>query len=1024
MERQAENTVYELYSQRRPERIDDLIALGLLDGVFHADGGVNWEYIDGEMPEDDYDALFHMQVLDELEDIEIGLLPDELWDIAYDEGFSHGKVSPREVLHKAYRNEWEEQAPDTELYHYGMPRRSGRFPFGSGEDPYQHSGDFASRVQELRKSGMKDVEIAKAVGLESTTQLRMQYSNAINRRRSDQIARARSMLSDGKSQADVARELDINESTLRSLLNERSAARTNAAKNTADFLRQQINEKGMIDVGTGVERELGISREKLNQALTMLQDEGYKVYGGGVPQITNPGKQINLKVICPPETEHKEIYNFDKIKTITDYKARTDENGDEHFTRGFEYPASMDSKRLMIRYRDDVAPDGHTGIEKDGTIEIRRGVPDLDLRGSHYAQVRILVDHDKYLKGMAIYSDDMPDGVDVVFNTNKPRGEKNVLKPIKTTDPDNPFGSLVKEEGGQYHYIDKNGEKKLGLINKTRNEGDWNDWSDTLPSQFLGKQSMQLIHKQLNLSMAETQAEFDKICALNNPTVKKHFLNTFAEDCDAAAVHLQAAALPRQKYQVILPIATMKDNEVYAPNYRNGETVALIRYPHGGTFEIPILKVNNKLADGKKIIGPDTKDAIGINANVAARLSGADFDGDTVMVIPCNSPTSKVKITSTPKLEGLVGFDPKMAYGCSRVETDAKGREHYYRDGHEFKRMTKTGTQNEMGRISNLITDMTLKGAVDDELARAVRHSMVVIDAEKHKLDWKASEVDNGIMALKKKYQAQTGEDGVTRYGVSTLLSRAKSPERILKRKGMPKIDPDTGELIYKEVREEYTDKSGKKKLRTQETTKMANRKDARSLSSGTPQEEAYATYANYMKSLANQARKEMVHTGRIKYDSSARETYRDVADQMMHQLNIALKNSPRERQAQLAANSEMKALKKSNPDLTGKEIRKYEQMALTRARDRYGAKRKKIDITDLGWQAIQAGAFSESTLSQMLRFADIDKVRQYATPRATAQLSKGDLARIKAMRNSGHTNAEIAEALHISTSTVSKYGN
>ena len=37
------------------------------------------------------------------------------------------------------------------LMHYGMPRRSGRYPWGSGENPYQHSGDFLSRVYELRK---------------------------------------------------------------------------------------------------------------------------------------------------------------------------------------------------------------------------------------------------------------------------------------------------------------------------------------------------------------------------------------------------------------------------------------------------------------------------------------------------------------------------------------------------------------------------------------------------------------------------------------------------------------------------------------------------------------------------------------------------------------------------------------------------------------------------------------------------------------------------------------------------------
>lgn len=908
------------------------------------------------------------------------------------------------------------------LMHYGMPRRSGRYPWGSGEDPYQHGGDFASRVQELRKSGMSEKDIATAVGLKNTSELRTQYSLAIQARRADTIASARSMLADGLSQAEVARAMNINESTLRSLLNERSEARTNAARSTADFLKAQIEEKGMIDVGTGVEKELNISREKLNQALAILQEEGYPVYGGGVPQVTNPGKQTNIKVICPPGTEHKEIYDFENVHTINDYKLRVDEDGSEHFDKGFEYPASMDSSRLMIRFRDDMAPDGHTGVEKDGTVEIRRGLDDLSLGESHYAQVRILVDNDKYIKGMAYYSDDLPDGVDVVFNTNKtPDQAAKVLKSIKN-DPANPFGALIKEEGGQYHYTDENGERKLGLVNKTREEGDWGEWADSLPSQFLSKQPMPLIKKQLDLAVADKMAEYDEICALTNPTVKKQLLETFANDCDSAAVHLQSAALPRQKYQVILPIATLPDNEVYAPNYKDGETVALIRYPHGGTFEIPILKVNNKNADGQRILGTTPEDAIGINKKVADRLSGADFDGDTVMVIPCNSAFSNVKIKSTPPLKALEGFDNKLEYGYSRVEKDKDGNEHYFRDGHEFKVMKNT--QMEMGMISNLINDMTLKGAPESEVARAVRHSMVVIDAEKHKLDYKQSEIDNGIAALKKKYQAHVDEDGNVHYGASTLISRAKSPVSVLKRKGAPRIDPETGEFIYKTVVEEYTDKKGKKRIRMQDSTQMAETKDARSLSSGTPQEEAYADYANRMKALANEARKEMVHTGRIKYNPQAKEQYQEEVDSLMAQLNIALKNAPRERQAQLAANSEIKALMKSNPDLTTKERKKKAQQALSKYRITYGAKRNPVRITERAWEAIQAGAVSENVLSQILRFADLDQVRSYATPRARTTLSAGKQARISAMKNSGYTTSEIAAALGVSSSTVSKYLN
>ena len=39
------------------------------------------------------------------------------------------------------------------LEHYGTKRHSGRYPWGSGENPYQSSGDFLSRVIELKGSG-------------------------------------------------------------------------------------------------------------------------------------------------------------------------------------------------------------------------------------------------------------------------------------------------------------------------------------------------------------------------------------------------------------------------------------------------------------------------------------------------------------------------------------------------------------------------------------------------------------------------------------------------------------------------------------------------------------------------------------------------------------------------------------------------------------------------------------------------------------------------------------------------------
>ena len=893
-----------------------------------------------------------------------------------------------------------EKPPLDELVHYGMPRRSGRYPWGSGEDPYQHSWDFLSRVDELTKKGMTEKEIASSMGL-TTTQFRTQKSLAKDERRSLDVARAKGLREKGYSLNEIAKQMGYkNDSSVRSLLNENSESRMNQAKSTADFLKKQIEEKGMIDVGTGVERELGISKEKLNQALYILELEGYKTYGGGVPQVNNPGKQTNIKVLCPPGTEHKDIYDYSKVHSIREYSSHDDGQTFDKFV----YPKSMDSKRLAIRYAED------GGIKKDGVIEIRRGCKDLDLGGSHYAQVRILVDGTHYLKGMAVYSDDLPPGVDVMFNTNKGKDKSKleVLKKVKD-DPDNPFGSLIKA-GGQSYYIDKDGNKQLSLINKRADEGDWGEWADKLPSQFLSKQNLSLVKRQLGIAKDNKQEEFDKIMELTNPTVKKALLKSFSDDCDSAAVHLQAAALPRQKYQVILPVTSMKDNEIYAPNYKNGEKVALVRYPHGGLFEIPILTVNNKQKDAKKMMGDNPLDAVGINSKVAERLSGADFDGDTVMVIPTHN--GKVTISSKPPLEELVGFDPKMEYP--------------ERPGMKYMK----NTQTEMGKISNLITDMTLLGANDHELARAVKHSMVVIDAEKHKLDYKQSEIDNGIASLKKKYQGHIDpETGRYKEGAGTIISRAKSQQSVLKRQGSPIIDPETGKQTWKVADdltyEKVNKKTGKVETitRMQKSTKMFETDDAYSLVSKArdPRELAYADYANSMKDLANQARKAMVTTKDIPYNKEARIKYQAEVDSLDAKCNIALMNAPKERQAQTMANAIVQAKKKDNPDMTKKELKKAGQQALDQCRRKVGAKKELIQITDKEWEAIQAGAISTNKLTTIINNADMDKVKQLATPRDNKSLTPQNISRINALRNNGYTTSEIASKLGVSTSTVIK---
>ena len=933
---------------------------------------------------------------------------------------------------------------EDELLHYGMPRRSGRYPWGSGEDPYQHGQDFLGRIEELKKKGWKETpeNIMKEFGL-TTTQYRTERAIAKDERRSLLVARAKALKEDGLGDTAIGREMGVNESTVRSWLNQESESRMKLAKNTADFIKERVDEyvkkgeKGLIDVGTGVERELNISKEKLDQSLYLLEREGYVVIGGRMPQVTNPGQFTTLKVIGPPGTQKSDAYDYENIHSLKEYISRDDGTT---YEKKFTYPASMDSKRLKIRYAEE------GGIEKDGIIELRRGCDDLSLGNSHYSQVRILVDGTHYLKGMAVYSDNLPKGVDVMFNTNKKLGTdmKDVLKKIKS-DPDNPFGSAIKdvEQGGQYWYTDKKtGERKLGLINKRADEGDWTEWKDALPSQFLAKQTRTLAKKQLDLAKIDKLDEFDEICKLTNPTVKKVLLEKFASSCDSAAVHLQAAALPGQKYHVIVPVPSLKDNEIYAPGYAPGTKLALVRYPHGGTFEIPVLTVSHKNKTAKEVIGTDSIDAVCINSKVAERLSGADFDGDTVMCIPTHDPKSKIKIKATDPLPGLKGFDSK-SYQYDDVKEDKDGTKHYYKNGKEFRIMSNTGTQ--MGVISNLITDMTLGGANDAELAAAVRHSMVVIDAEKHKLDYKQSAIDNNIAALHKKYQ------GRTTGGAATIISRAKGRKDVVKRQGTPKVnqkgkewyDPTKpeGALIYKEADDAYYEKTKVNKrtgetttvtkARTIRSTKMGETDDAYTLVSDSkhPMEMLYADYANSMKALANKARMEMVRAGKVEYKASAKAVYANEVAELDRKLNTALLNTTKEREAQRRANAEVRS-KKASAESSGEkmstgDIKKASQQALSKYRtevDSVSRKKRAIEITDREWEAIQAGAISENKLLKILNNADIDSLRERATPRATTTLSPAKINRAKALSASNYTLAEIAKKLGVSTSTVSKY--
>lgn len=898
---------------------------------------------------------------------------------------------------------------DDYLAHYGILRKSGRYPWGSGgDDAVARSRDFLGMVAELRKQGMSDPEIAASFSTPdhpfTTTMLRATTSIARNQKRAADIAMAQRLKDKGMSNGAIAERMGIaGESSVRALLEPGAKVRTDQLQATANMLKDQVKEKGYIDVGVGVELGVGVTRTQLDTALSMLKSEDYQLINVQVDQL-GTGQKTLVKVLAPPGTTYKDVVtNKESIKSIS---AHTDDG--KTFTKPHP-PISLDSKRVGIRYAED------GGTDADGVMYIRPGVKDLSLGGSQYAQVRIAVDGSHYLKGMAIYKDDLPAGVDVVFNTNKSNtGNKlDAMKEMKKiplvdangatvrdskgkvidsdkVDFENPFGAMIKP-GGQ-----------RGVLNVVNEEGDWGEWSKSLASQMLSKQRPTLAKEQLDKTYQNKKQDLDEILSLTNPAVRRKLLESYADGVDSASVHLKAASLPRQKTQVILPVSKLRDNEIYAPQFRDGERVALIRYPHGGTFEIPELTVNNRNQDAVRLLGKAAKDAVGINPRVAERLSGADFDGDTVLVIPNNSG----KVKSTPPLEKLKGFDPKIAYPAYEG----------------MPRMTPKQKQMEMGKASNLITDMTIKGANTQEIARAVRHSMVVIDAEKHNLNHKQSYVDNGIAQLKEKYQG--GADK----GASTLISRTTSVALVPKRKQSYRIDPTTGEKIYNYTGESFvktkvnkrtgvvTEKTIHKTTRSQQGAEV---KDAHTLSSGTPVEKIYADHANRLKSLANDARREMVTTKSIPYSPSAKAVYSNEVTSLNAKLNLALRNAPRERQAQLVANAIVKQKRQANPDMEPDEVKKVASKALIEARIRTGAGKDLVEITDREWEAIQAGAITNKKLTDILNNSDLDRVKKLATPRQPTVMTTAKQSRARQLLSSGRTPSEVADILGVPLSTL-----
>lgn len=873
------------------------------------------------------------------------------------------------------------------LVPYQRLRREGKLPWGEVEDPFSSEEKFSSAISYFKSKGYTEKEIADDLGVK-TSNLR----NILSLNKQATVARnvsmANSLKDRGYSEDGIAKRMKVPASTVRDWLKPRTDRQYQILEATTNALKESVKERVYLDVGLGVETQFGVKRTKLDLAIQKLIGEGYQLHHIRIKQV-GTGKNTKYKILTPPGVTKTELLlNRDKIGLPIQYS----NDGGVSYLR-IAKPVPLELDRIEVVYN------GEGGELKDGVIEIRPGRKDLSLGKNHYAQVRIQVGPKHFIKGVAVYNNELPRGVDVRFNTSKKRTDNktDAMKPLKD-DEGNPFGARIVR---QVEY-EEGGKKKQSPLNLVAEEGSWDEWSNRLSSQFLSKQSTKLARQQLGLALKHQEEKLDEILSVGNVEVKRHLLRNFAESADTAARELKAAPLAGQSQAIILPILSLKENEIYAPKYQDGERVVLIRHPHGGTFELPTLIVNNKNKEARGILGSGTdkqgmaKDAVGIHPNTAKILSGADYDGDSVIVIPNRDGAIKTH----PAFDALLNFDNKTSYP--------------YYEG--MKVITEHRKQIEMGIVSNLITDMTLKGATASEIVRAVRHSMVVIDAEKHKLNYKQSEIDHGIQDLKDKYQ-----DGG---GSSTLISRAKSTVWVPERKRAI-VDKETGKLSWVQSNRKYRfkDDDGERVVEAlQPSTQMDEADDARALSSGTYMEEIYAGYANALKRMAEKARATAENLETQKVNAHNKAAQQKAVESLLSKVNIILVAKPHERRAQLLANKTINEEKEKNPDLSfdKDKMKKLRGHALVDARLRVGYKRPVLNLTEEEWHAIETGAVSANVINTILLALEPNIIRERFMPKTSREIKPNVKNRAKSLLLSGdYTYAEIANMLGISVSSV-----
>lgn len=291
-------------------------------------------------------------------------------------------------------------------------RGSGRYGWGSGKNPGQHQFNLITEYNKLKNTGLTDGQIAiillgpkkKSVDIRAQLTIAKAELRQINREKAMRVLDE----CDGNI-SEAARRLNMkNESSLRSLIDPIKAERNDRYKATADMIKKSVDKNGIVDISSDANLMLGVPKNTMDVAVAMLENQGYVKTYVKVPQLGTQ-HETSIRVLAKPDMSYGDIQkNKLDVKPFNEF---TPDSGKTWWTP--EFPESMSSDRVLIRYNEE------GGREKDGVIEIRKGVEDLSLDGSNYAQVRIAVDGTHYMKGMAMYADDIPKGYDVIYNTNK-----------------------------------------------------------------------------------------------------------------------------------------------------------------------------------------------------------------------------------------------------------------------------------------------------------------------------------------------------------------------------------------------------------------------------------------------------------------------------------------------------------------------------------------------------------------------------------------------------------------------------